>query len=346
MEKLKVLLSLVVLLVHMACIQIPEFEGPGPEPRPCDEQEPVAIQWVSPVEGAHVRDSVRIEPQLQGPVPDVVELFVDGLAVATLTHPFTLDWETQSVSEGTHELTVRARRCGREFLSSSRRLSVDRTKPTLVSQTPWNGARWVSVHQVIQAEFSELLLADSVNRETVRLLADGSEIQADVTLSQDGRLLTLRPLAPPPVNVTMSVVLDEKVSDAAGNSVAFPSQGWSWNVPAFLPVGGALTQEPEHPNIESFSLGMGADARPIIAWTEGWDDPFQVHVKRWTGAAWEYIGAPLSPRTTGNALECVLQVDSAGVPTVMWHEKPQDNAHQWEARRWNGLAWEALGPPL
>ncbi|TSC27605.1 Ig-like domain-containing protein [Corallococcus sp. Z5C101001] len=347
MEKLKVLLSLAMLFVHTACIQIPEFEAPGPEePRPCDTQELVAIQWVLPVEGARIRGTVRVEPRLTGPVPDVVELLVDGIAVATLTHPFILDWESQSVSEGTHELTVRARRCGQEFLSSPRRLDVDRTKPKLISQTPWNGAQRVSVHQVIQAEFSESLLSDSVNRETVRLLAGGSEIQADVTLSQDGRLLTLRPLVPPPVNVTMSVVLDEKVSDAAGNSVAFPSEGWSWTVPAFLPVGEALTQEPEHPNIESFSLGMGADAQPIIAWTEGWDEPFQVHVKRWTGSTWEYIGAPLSPRTTGNALECVLQVDSAGVPTVMWHEKPQDNAHQWEARRWNGLAWEALGPPL
>lgn len=134
-----------------------------------------------------------------GAEPDTVDLLVDGVAVATLREPFVLDWETQSVSEGPHAFVVRASRCEQEFLGASHQVVVDRTKPTLVSRTPEDGSQWMSVHQTVRAELSEPVMPESVNGRTVRLLAGQSAVPAEVSLSQDGRILTLQPLEPLPV---------------------------------------------------------------------------------------------------------------------------------------------------
>ncbi|WP_158621612.1 Ig-like domain-containing protein [Corallococcus aberystwythensis] len=271
-----------------------------------------------------------------------MDLLVDGSVVAPLKEPFVLDWETQSVPEGPHALVVRARRCELEFLSAPRQVVVDRTKPTLVSRTPEDGAQWVSVHQSIRAELSEPVMADSVNDRTVRLLAGQSEISAEVELSQDGRVLTLQPLVPLPVSEVMRVVFDASVADAAGNSVSMPSQGWSWRVPAFLPLGDSQTPRPR---VDSFSFQVERGGAPLVArlgaGTSG------VQVERWNGVAWQALGASLQGSASDpQATECVLHLDSSDTPHVAWVQPKLDGSVEVHVRRWSGSAWTALGAPV
>ncbi|NOK38279.1 Ig-like domain-containing protein [Corallococcus exercitus] len=334
---------LAMLLMPAACIQVPELTAP-PDVPDCSAvgEEPIGIQWVSPSEGAQVGSITRLQVQLTGATPEAVDLLVDGTAVATLKEPFVLDWETQSVSEGPHAFVVRARRCGQESLSPQRQVVVDRTKPSLIAQTPQDGAQWVSVRQTVRAELSEPVMADSVNDGTVRLLAGQSEVAAEVLLSQDGRVLTLQPLEPLPVSEVMRVVFDASVTDAAGNPVAMPSQGWSWRVPAFLPLGDTHTPRPR---VDSFSFQVERGGTPLVAWlgtgTSG------VQVERWNGGAWQSLGTPLQGSAGDPAAqECVLQLDAVDTPHVAWIQPKLDGSVEVQVRRWSGSIWTALGPPV
>ncbi|MBN8470296.1 Ig-like domain-containing protein [Corallococcus exiguus] len=335
---------LAMLLMPAACIQIPDIAAPTETPPDCSDagEVPIGVQWVSPKEGAHVGIIARLQVQLKGATPEAVDLLVDGTAVATLKEPFVLDWETQSVLEGPHAFVVRARRCGQESLSAQRQLVVDRTKPSLIAQTPQDGAQWVSVHQPVRAELSEPVIAGSVNNSTVRLLAGPSEVSAEVSLSQDGRVVTLQPLEPLPVSEVMRVVFDASVTDAAGNSVSMPSQGWSWRVPAFLPLGGSQTP---WPRVDSFSFQVERGGTPLVArlgtGTSG------VQVERWNGVAWQSLGAPLQG-SAGDppATDCVLHLDSSDAPHVAWVQPKLDGSVEIHVRRWSGSAWTALGAPV
>ncbi|MBN8229720.1 Ig-like domain-containing protein [Corallococcus macrosporus] len=332
-----------LLLMPAACIQVPDLVAP-PDVADCSDagEEPIDLQWVSPADGAPVGSTARLQVQLTGAEPDTVDLLVDGTAVTSLEEPFVLDWKTQSVSEGPHAFVIRARRCGQEFLSAPRQLVVDRTGPTLVSRTPEDGAQWVSVHQTVRAELSEPVMAGNVNTRTVRLLAGQSEVPAEVSLSQDGRVLTLQPLELLPVREVMRVVFDASVTDAAGNSVAMPSQGWSWRVPAFLPLGDAQTPRPR---VDSFSLQVERGGTPLVARLGAGTS--SVQVERWTGVAWQALGAPLQGSAGDpQATECVLHLDSSDTPHVAWVQPKLDGSVEVHVRRWSGSAWTALGAPV
>ncbi|MBZ4330834.1 Ig-like domain-containing protein [Corallococcus sp. AS-1-12] len=334
---------LAMLLMPAACIQIPDIEAPPDEPD-CSAvgEEPIGIQWVSPMEGAQVGSSARLQVHLTGDTPEAVDLLVDGTAVATLKEPFVLDWETQSVSEGPHAFVVRARRCGQESLSTQRQLVVDRTKPSLIAQTPQDGAQWVSVHQTVRAELSEPVVAGSVNNSTVRLLAGQREVSAEVSLSQDGRVLTLQPLEPLPVSEVMRVVFDPSVADTAGNPVSMPSQGWSWRVPAFLPLGNSQTL---WPRVDFFSFQVDRGGTPLVARLG--TETSGVQVERWNGGAWQSLGAPLQGSTGDpQATECVLHLDPSDTPHVAWVQPKLDGSVEIHVRRWSGSAWTALGAPV
>ncbi|WP_147448955.1 Ig-like domain-containing protein [Corallococcus terminator] len=351
MENLRTLL-LSLLLLHSACIQIPEIEEPQapPKPQPCpgeDASNPVAffIDWELPREGAQVGATVRIQPRFTAASPESVELLVDGKSVATLLPPFVLDWETLSVSEGPHRLSMVALRCGEHALSKPREITVDRTSPTLVAQTPGDGSQWVSVHQLIQAELSEPVLANGVNNQAIRLLSGESEIQVDVSLSQTGKILTLQPSAPLPLNGLMRVVIDSAITDAAGNPLALPAEGWSWRVPAVLPLGAPRAAHPTDSDVEAFSFQLDSAGNPLVAWVEA--DATGVHVERWNGTVWQALGNPLKGAAgEPNATDCVLQLDSAGTPLVAWTQPKLDGSHEVQVRLWDGSAWVPWGQAI
>ncbi|MCY1046586.1 Ig-like domain-containing protein [Corallococcus sp. bb12-1] len=336
-----------LVLCLTGCLQIPELEpGSTPDAGPQDDNAPIDIEWVSPAPNSLSNGFVPLHVTLTGRTPDLVELLVDGQFGTLLASPYSTLWNTGAISEGTHILSVRAHRLGRTFVSSSRVLTVDRTPPRMLTQSPAQGASAVSVKQAIQATLSEPLASSTVSPQSIRLLANTGQLDADVLLSGDGKALSLVPHAPLPANSAIRVSIGDSVTDLAGNSMEASFREWIWHVPAYLLLGEPLTSEPTNPNIGNVSLGVGADAQPIIAWIEGWGEPFKVHVKRWTGAAWDYIGIPLAANSAVNAVECTLNVDAAGVPTVMWREYLEGNAQQWGSRRWNGHAWTQLGPAV
>jgi hypothetical protein len=344
-----------LLVVQAACIQIPEFQDPSnppPSPPPsCAEPEaqgPIHIQWMSPTAGTRVGRMARFQVQLTGPVPDLVELLVDGAALARIEPTASLDWDTTAVTEGPHLFGVRAHRCGQAFVSEMRELTVDRTGPTLTARIPENGARWVSVHQEVRAELSEPVVAEGVNDQSVRLLANGIAVESKVTLSEDGKVLMLRPLAPLPVSEGVQVVFDSSVADLAGNPVTLSPQGWSWRVPAFLPLGNALAAAQSASVVTDFSFQMDAQGRPVVAWIE--DGQRGVHVRRWDGTAWQALGAALrTDMSLPNALGCSLFIDYGTVPFVSWIQPKAGASSEIHIRKWDDPSrqWQTVSqePP-
>ncbi|MBZ4377048.1 Ig-like domain-containing protein [Corallococcus interemptor] len=346
------LIWMAMLLMPVACIEIPDLAVPPETPPGSDagtdpqEQEPIGIQWVSPMEGAQVGSTARLQVRLTGAAPDRVELLVDGTAVSALEEPFVLDWETQSISEGPHAFVIRALRGEQEFLSAPRQVLVDRTKPRMVAQVPAHGAFEVSVLAPIEASFSEPLDPATVNGQSIQLMTETERLEATVILSEDRTTLTLRPTSPLPVNQQVRVVMADTVVDLAGNRLDAVPRGWSWFVPAYLHLGTSLTASSTQSYVESTSFGMGADLRPMVAWTGGAGETLKVHVRRWTGTSWEVIGTPLSSGRPVNAYQGTLQVDAGGSPTLAWFENPDVNDIQWFVRRWNGQAFEPVGAAL
>ncbi|MHA7627601.1 Ig-like domain-containing protein [Corallococcus sp. M7] len=346
------LIWMAMLLMPAACIEIPDLAVPPETPPGSDagtgpqEQEPIGIQWVSPMEGAPVGSTARLQVQLTGAAPDRVELLVDGATVANLEAPFVLDWETRSISEGPHAFVIRALRGEQEFLSAPRQLVVDRTGPRIVARVPVNSAPEVSILAPIEATFSEPLDSATANGQSIQLMTETERLAATVFLSEDGTTLTLRPTSPLPVNQQVRVVIADTVVDLAGNKLGAADRDWSWFVPTYLHLGAPLTESSGEAYIESTSVGMGADLNPIVAWAGAAEETYKVHVRRWTGTSWEVMGTPLSSGRLVHATQCTLQVDADGSPTVAWFEPMAANDLKWFVQRWNGQSFEPVGTAL
>jgi uncharacterized repeat protein (TIGR02543 family) len=127
-----------------------------------------------------------------------------------------------------------------------------------------------------------------------------------------------------------------------------------------------------------FSLAIGADGNPVVAFlaeaatgivdvtspaiVEG---TLQVYVRRWNGAAWEFVGSDFSGGGASNAVSFdsplgsilhsaetpALTLDSTGAPVVAFayvtdiNGGPAPNTDIY-VTRWSGTSWDAVGPAV
>lgn len=116
---------------------------------------------------------------------------------------------------------------------------------------------------------------------------------------------------------------------------------------AWQPLGsGALNIKPrmaaELPRIVADRQG-----RLVVAWYESQTlegGRYAVHVKRWTGLAWESLGAPLNTDIRRSALSPSLALGPGGEPVVALAEA-SDSGLAVRVRRWDGLQWQLVGGP-
>ncbi|MCP3136371.1 Ig-like domain-containing protein [Pyxidicoccus xibeiensis] len=360
---MRFLQPIVVFAVFLswACINVPEVVQVPETP---DAGEPDAHLPDSGAPGSGPQDltvqfhssrtitnrEVLLKVTLSGAKPDEVELLVDGVAVATLTPPYELRWDTRSISEGEHVLAVRATLGERKFTSDSRNLVVDRTPPRVISQMPIAGSRTVSIHQTIQATFSEALDANTVSADSVKLLSQAEKMGVEVSLSPEGTFLTLRPGSPLPVDTALSVSFDNSVTDLAGNPLQWSEQAWEWTVPGYIPLGTPLAYSPDGDgSLFYYSLQVPTAERPVVAWVSGGPlgENYGVHVSRWNGSNWEQLGRVLdaNPGST-HPSGCSLQVDAGGQLFIAWTEGTESGMTHVHVRRWNGSDWQAVGAPV
>ncbi|NRD53446.1 Ig-like domain-containing protein [Corallococcus exiguus] len=336
------LLVFFVLLQASACIQIPELTPPAPVDGGIEVEPSVSLTWMSPEPDAYTNGPLLIRMDVAGATPEQVELLVDGAPVAQLSPPYELNFETLTLAEGRRVLTARATLGAQVFTSAERGITVDRTRPRMLVQSPASGADQVPVGTAIHVTFSEPLLKGTVTDKSVLTSSYPLNVIMNAELSDDGTSISIVPLTPIPANETMMVVVSRQVTDLAGNSVEPPQQPWTWTVPSYLLVGEPLfAGRIEESNISETFIRVDQDSHPVVAWTQD----VNAHVKRWDGERWEYLGAPLSAGTNNLLWKSALQMDVEGRPLLasLEYEGPKD---QIQLRRWTGTAWETLGTPL
>jgi hypothetical protein len=93
-------------------------------------------------------------------------------------------------------------------------------------------------------------------------------------------------------------------------------------------------------------VAVDAEGRPIVAWEEAERGGAQIHLRRWSGSAWEEVGGSASPGGVSRSrLPCAWPAVAAGrngAIVVAW-TTVEENRFYVQLRRWTGDAWEELG---
>ncbi|WP_158626675.1 Ig-like domain-containing protein [Corallococcus interemptor] len=310
----------------------------------------LVVNWVVPTPGkAYTRGPLLLQFTVEGGAAEQVEILKDTTVLVKPTgSPYSFTWDTTSEAEGTYQLSIRATRGGAAFVSAPRTVIVDRTAPTVASFLPARDAATVSVHDAIQVTFSEPMNPNSVTESAVGLkTGTGAAIAKSVALSADGKTLTVTPLsalsAPSSVQVDLTAAASA-LTDLAGNGVA-AAPTWSFSVPTWLPLGGAVSAVAGRTSADDVVLKMDRNDQPTIAWTESDGASKNIYVARWGGASWSILGRELSglAGTGSDAIQPTLLIDSLNRPVVAWRESANSGGiPQIFVRRWTGDGWEHL----
>ncbi len=278
------------------------------------------VEIASPSGSMITNGDVSIQLKVSGAAPDKVELLIDGDVLTEIAPPFLFEWRATTAPEGEYALRARATSGGRTFESADRIIRVDRTAPSFVSVSPYQGASDVSVHlpNPISAKFSEPLRRETVSAANIIVTASGGNpVEKTTTLSEDGELVTITPTTTPVAPTTWSISF-EGVTDLAGNAVHISSDDWTFTFPAGIPVGSPRSAVAGNTRTEQPQMEIDFMNRPVVAWIENDGAEKNVHVQRWSGAEWESLGDMLSA-TSGTGTSTVslsMALDPAGNPVV------------------------------
>jgi len=342
-------LLLSAAVVFCACISLPDIEEPPPPPPP--QPPSVTVALAAPSGITYTNGAVSVQLQLQGDTPEQVELLVDDQPLTTLQAPYTFTWNTASVTEGQHRLSARARIADKTFSSEAREVIVDRTPPQVVSRTPTPGAENVWVRQPIQATFSEPLKPGTVTSDSVKLAVGGAEATASLSLSTDGKTLTVVPNPVLRASTNPQITMTSGVSDLAGNALSLPSDTWSWNLPLTLSED-SLSAVPGSTDATHPFLEPDSDGKMFVVWREPVSgNQFNVYAYRETNNEWEPLGGALndvpytSPINPGHSFKYMLRLDSSKNPVVSWIQS-DGGTPGINFKRWLNGAWVSLAYPL
>ncbi|WP_255217411.1 Ig-like domain-containing protein [Myxococcus sp. AM010] len=327
-------MAAVVLLCASACINVPAVEPAQAE-----------VRITAPAGTAYTKGVVEVRLAVTGHTPDRVELLKDGEVLTELAPPYTYTWDTAGEPEGTYRLEARAALGDVAYVSASREVVVDRTPPQVVSRVPEQGDQEVWVQSPIRAEFSEPVKQSSVTTESVHLTVGDVAVAQTVSLSEDGKTVTVVPVTAFTAPSTVALAFSGTVTDLAGNAAVNLGEAWSWVVPEFVPyplhsVGAEARNRWARPYIK-----MDSHGRPLVLHWRYDGTTESLFVTRWTGDSWEQLGYNLKTSTSDYSIHTpTLQVSAAGVPFVAWQEDMGAEFNNYiHVAQWTGERWSRLG---
>ncbi len=351
MPTLKRYLPLFLAGLMSACLDMPEIDTSPPQQpdagavdTPDSGTPDLAVTITTPTGTLYTSGSVAISVDVRGGTPEVVRLFKDGVELATLSAPYTYTWNTAAEPEGSYTLTARATRSGRTFSSAPVTVIVDRTNLQVASRSPAPGATNVAYSTPIQVVFTKPVKATTVSDTTVSFAVAGVLAEKTLSLSSDGRTLTLVPKAKPPLPATFSIGLSSGITDTAGNALVIPSTPWSFQLPHWYSFGGQLNAVGGNTLLKDTAMALDSRDNPVVAWSEEvtTGGRASVFVYRWDGHAFTPIGSALNGTPSGSAYKPTLVLDGSGNPIVAWQESDGFNENIY-IRRWTGTAWQSVG---
>jgi hypothetical protein len=285
--------------------------------------------------------------EVNGRVPDKVELLVDGVSVAETGAQFfyRFAWDNRTATEGLHNLTARATLGSNSRTSAPLQVRIDRTPPQVTRVEPASTVE-VSRATVFTIDFDDQVsplpfaLPDAVRLSVTPLgQAVPVPVDAEISLDTDGRRLTVRPRTDLPIGV---VGLNwGGMRDLATNAVT-GNVGRTWSVDRSVQVGPTLSHE-DQPNGMAAVLAVASDGRLFAAHRAVGD---RILLSRHDGAAdrWQELAPPANERTTLQTL--ALAIDNADVPHIAFAQQRAADPTRYEMvlKRLNGAAWELAAP--
>lgn len=209
------------------------------------------------------------------------------------------------------------------------------TSGSTVSARRWTGNSWVNLPGLPfpgQALYSVTATSDWSGDIVVGVLAGLTRIHVFQLRNDQFRRLG----QPLPVSLAsgFSVAID-----ARGPVVAWCAGGFitamRWNGASWAQLGPPVDQcnffQPQSP-----ALAVTGDGKLVIAYTRLTNDGVVIATRVWSGTKWADLGSGVpSPASTPS-----LAGENSGAPVVAYLSHMVS-----QASRWNGTAWEAIGPP-
>jgi hypothetical protein len=121
-----------------------------------------------------------------------------------------------------------------------------------------------------------------------------------------------------------------------------------WNGTAWERLGDPLNVDASEGIVDRPSIAVDPTGKPVVAFNESHGGVATVYVRRWSGSAWDLLGATYLNKEKGtindptnNAYWPVLALDASGNPIVTWLETTagEGSRHNALLRRWNN-GWE------
>ncbi|WP_257458116.1 Ig-like domain-containing protein [Archangium lipolyticum] len=361
MQTLKRFIPLVFIGLVSACINVPEIE-PTPDsgtsttqpdagdagsvdtPDSGTQPSGLTVKLTAPTGTIYTSGSVFISVDVGGGTPESVQIFKDEVEIATLSPPYTYTWNTATESEGSYKITARATRSGRTFSSESVTVIVDRANLRVSTRSPVPGSTNVDYSTPIQVVFTKAVKATTVNDATVGLATSGVLTEKTLSLSSDGKTLTITPKEKPSLPATFSVSLSSGITDLAGNTLIVPSTPWSFELPNWYAFGGPLNAVGGSTLLKDTAMVLDSQNNPVVAWSEELSagGRTSIFVYRWDGKAFTPLGSPLNGTPSGSAYKPALALDGSGNPVVAWQESDSFNENIY-IKHWTGTTWQSVG---
>ncbi len=214
-------------------------------PLPPDTEAPT-VAMTGPADGATVAGSVAVSANASDNVVVAgVQFKLNGtnLGAEDTAAPYTINWDSTTVTNGSYQLTAVARDAANNTATSALvNVTVnnvpDTTPPTVTSVGPQSGAVDIAGGAVVTAVFSEAMDPATVNGTTFELRDSGSNLVA-ATVSYDAgtQTATLTPSSPLANSSAYTALVrggasDPRVKDVAGNALA---ADYSWGFTTVAP---------------------------------------------------------------------------------------------------------------
>lgn len=355
MPIIKRYIPLVLIGLISACIDVPNIEPGDPNPSTPDAgagdtpdsgtpSSELSVAITAPTGTLYTSSSVSISVEVRGGTPERVQLFKNADELATLSAPYTYTWNTASEPEGSYTLTARASRSGRSFTSEPVTVVVDRTNLQVASRSPAPGATNVAYSTPIQVTFTKAAKATTLSDTTVSFAVAGVQAEKTLSLSSDGKTLTITPKVKPPLPATFAIGLSSGITDLAGNALAVPSTQWSFELPHWYSFGGPLNAVGGNTLLKDTAMVLDSQDNPVVAWSEELTagGRASIFVYRWDGNAFTPVGSALNGTPSNSAYKPALALDGSGNPIVAWQESDGFNENIY-VKRWTGTAWQSVG---
>lgn len=180
----------------------------------------------------HTNGAVDFRIRVEGGYPEKVELLRDGAPFAALKTPYTFQWDTSGVGEGSCTVTARATIGVNTYSSTPITVVVDRTPPKVTGQSPVAGDLRVLPHSPIYVDFSEPVKLPGSGVESPVMVTGSDDVSLDKDLSLshgDTRLDVVLP-AEPAAPSRLTLALKPGITDLAGNALELPA-AVTWTIP-------------------------------------------------------------------------------------------------------------------